>query len=458
MRLLKLFLWITLLACTAWGAAIFMGPTFISRVVAAYFGDTVKVQRLNVSPALDVSAAAVEFDFPARDGAPAIRGISRGVSLDWSFEKVIKLDLGLGPTRVEGLGFAAAAGLSLTPKSNFDWAEIRLEGNFEGAVVGPHAVEFGRLSADLDAVKRVASGIQIEFEGVAAELGGLLANVPVAVVTINEIKVGAPIAAQASDLDIQLPSGATYAGAHSKSAAGRGRLTGGVIDFEVTGANFAGPAVGIGIENFNLSAAFDVVDQVLGQEVDFELENISAQVIDGSMEKYAGKVTHDDGNFSHAGSGRIASLPLRSGENFIGEVSGAEFKLELTTTVDGAPGITLRGAAEISLAQDFNLAVAVDAVVDAIAPAECMGGGCMLSDVVFNYVASVPGGRLFGSSSCLNSACKLDRFTHTLQTDDTDKFFAGVGAARVFSPLAVPFAYAAMQRGVQNGNGHRLEF
>ncbi len=104
------------------------------------------------------------------------------------------------------------------------------------------------------------------------------------------------------------------------------------------------------------------------------------------------------------------------------------------------------------------MVVAIDAVTDATAPSECLGGGCALSNVTFKYVASVPGGRLFGSSSCLNSACKLDRFTHTLQTDDTDKFFAGVGAARVFSPLAVPFAYAAMQRGEQNGNGHRLQF
>jgi hypothetical protein len=270
--------------------------------------------------------------------------------------------------------------------------------------------------------------------------------------------VGAPIAAQASDLEIQLPGGATHAWTNLKSAAGVGRLTAGVIEFEVTGSKLAAPAAGISVESFNVSSAFDATREVLGQSVEFELANINAEVFDGSIKTYAGEVTHGGGNFSHAGSGRIASLSLRSGENFIGEVSGAEFKIELTATVDGAPGTTLRGAAEMSLAQDFDLAMAVDAVVDATAPAECMGGGCTLSGVVFNYVASVPGGRLFGSSSCLNSACNLDRFTHTLQTDDTDKFFAGVGAARVFSPLAVPFAYAAMQRGEQNGNGHRLEF
>ena len=456
MRLLKFFLWITLLACTVWGAAIFVGPTVISRAVAAYFGGAVKVHRLNVSPALEVSAAAVEFDFPGQGGAPAVRGISRGFSLDWSFQEVIKFDLGLGPTRVEGLGFVASAGLSLTPNSNFDWTGLRLEGEFEGAGAGPHAVELGHLAADLDAVNQVASDIRVDVERVTSEVYGLSVQVPTAVVTVSEINVGAPIAAQASDLEVQFPGGATYAGANLKSAKGRGLLEGGVIDFDVSGSNFATSVAGIGVEKFKFSAVYDVIDQVLGHTVEFELENITAQDLDGSIGGYVGKIMQGDRNVSHAGSGRIESLALRSGENFIGEVSGAEFQLELTATVYSALETTLRGAAELGLAQDFDLAVAIDAVADA--PAACLSGGCTLSEVVVKYMASVPGGRLVGSSSCLNAPCGLDRYSHTLQTDDTDKFFEGVGAARVFSPLVIPFAYAAIQRGVQNGSGHRLEF
>ena len=458
MRLLKFFLWITLLACVAWGAAIFLGPTAISRAVSAYFGDAVKVQRLSVSPALEVSAAAVEFDIRGHDDAPAVLGVARGVTLGWSFDGVIKLHLGLGPTRVDGLGFVASAGLSLTPKSNFDWAGVRLDGNFGGGGAGPHAAELGRLSADLDAVNQVVSGVQVELERVTVDVDGLPAVVPSALVTVSKINLGAPIAAQASDLEVQFPAGATHAWANVKSAAGRGRLAGGVIDFEVSGSEFAVPVAGIGVENVNVAAAFDTTRQVLGNAVDFKLENISAEVFDGSIETYVGEVMQGGGNFSHAGSGRIESLALRSGENFIGEVSGAEFKLELAATVDGAPLTTLRGAAEIGLAEDFDLALAVDAVVDAASLAECLGDGCAPSGVVVKYAASVPGGRLVGSSACPNSPCALDRFSHTLQTDDTDKFFEGVSAARVFSPLAVPFAYAAVKRGAPSGSGHRLEF
>jgi len=456
MRLLKFFLWITLLACVAWGSAIFLGPTLIHRSVAIYLGDAVKIQRLKVSPALEVSAAAVEFDFPARDGAPAVRGVSRGVSLDWSFDEVIKFDLGIGPTRVEGLGFFASAGLALKPNSNFDWTGLRLVGKFVGAGSGPNAVEVGLLTADLDALNQVASGIKIEAERLTTEVGGLVALVPAAVATVSEIKLGAPIAAQASELEIQFSGGANYAGTNLKSATGRGRLAGGVIDLEVTGSHFVGSAAGIGIENFNVSAAFDVIEQTLGRTINFKLENISAELFDGSIENYAGKVMRGDEHFSHDGTGRIESLALRSGESLIGEVRDAEFKIEIMATVDGAPGTTVRGAAEIGLAQDFDLAVAVDAV--AAAPAECLVEGCAVSDVVVQYVASVPGARLVGSSSCSNSPCGFSRYKHTLQTDNTDTFFEGIGSARVFSPLAVPFAYAAMKRGVQNGSGHQLDF
>lgn len=456
MRPLKFFLWITLMACITWGAAIFLGPTVISRSVAAYFGDAVKIQRLNVSPSLEVSAAAINFDLPGQDGATAIRGVSRGVSLDWSFQDVIKLDLGLGPTRVEGFGFVDSAGLSLTPNSNFDWTGLRLVGEFEGAGSGPNAVEVGHLTAELDAVNQVASDIRVDVERVTSEVHGLWLHVPAAVVTVSEIKVGTPLAAQASDLEFQFLGGAAYAGANLKSATGRGRLAGGVVDFDVSGSNFATPFAGIGVKKFNVSAALDVVYRVLGDKVAFELESISAEVFDGSIDKYAGKIMHSDEHFSHDGTGRIESLALRSGESLIGEVSDAEFKLEIMATVDGAPGTTVRGAAEIGLAQDFDLAVAVDAV--AAAPADCLSSGCELSDVVVQYVASVPGARLVGSSACSNSPCGFSRYKHTLQTDNTDTFFEGISSARVFSPLAVPFAYAAMKRGVQHGSGHKLDF
>ena len=458
MRLLKFFLWITLLACVAWGAAIFLGPTAISRAVSAYFGDAVKLQRLSVSPALEVSAAAVEFDIPGHDGAPAVRGVARGVTLDWSFDEVIKLHLGLGPTRAEGLGFVASADLSVTPNSNFDWAGVRLVGNFGGGGAGAHQAEVVNLSADLDVVNQFASDIRVYAERVNAELNGLRAQIPAAAITLSDMEIAAPIAEQTSDFEVLFPEGFTYAGTLLKSAEVRGQLQSGLINFEVSGSDFALSDSGIAVDRLNASTSYDVIRQDFGPNTEFGLENIKMQDLDGSIARYAGNITVRSQAISHAGSGTINDLALKSGENFIGEVSDANFQLEFSGTTDDASQATLRAAAEIGLAEGFDLTVAVDAVLDAASLAECLGDGCAPSGVVVKYVASVPGGRLVGSSACPNSPCALDRFSHTLQTDDTDKFFEGVSAARVFSPLAVPFAYAAVKRGAPSGSGHRLEF
>lgn len=458
MRLLKFFLWITLLTCTAWGASIFLGPTIINRAVAAYFGDTVKIRRLNVSPTLEVSAAAIEFEFPGDDGTSAVRGISRGLSLNWAIEEVIQLHLGLGPTRVDDVAFVASVDLSVTPTSNFDWSVLGLKGKFENLAIGPHEAAFGRLSAQLNTVEHVASQVQIDVERIDAEAHGLGAQVPEASIAVDNIKIGLPTAVQSSQIEIQFRGGATYAGADLKSAIIQGQLEGGVMNFEVSGSEVVMPDAGLSFNNFDAVATFDVARQVFGSDLDFNLKDITAQALNASIDNYAGKITRHDAGISHSGSGNISSLVLRSSENFIGEVSGAELKLDFSAVRADVSQTNFRGAAEISLKEEFDLAVAYEVMADVGTPLRCLSSGCALSQASIEFVASVPGGRLIGASSCSNSPCGLNNYRHTLRTDDTDKFFEGVSAARVFSPLAVPFAYAVMKRGVQKGSGHSLEF
>ena len=458
MRLLKFFLWITLLACIAWGAAIFLGPTVINRAVAAYFGDAVKVQRLDVSPALEVSAAAVKFDFPGRDGAPAVRGVSRGVTLDWSFDEVLTLHLGLGPTRVEGLGFISSASLSFIPISNSDWSGLTLQGTFGEGSFGPYGLELGRLSADLDTVNQVASDIQFDVENITADVNGLKSHVPMAVMTVNEIKAGVAIAAQVSDLEVQLLEGATYADADLKSISLKGRLNSGSINFDAFGSELAIPDADITFGTFNVSGTFDVIRKMFGPNLEFRLEDVNANTFGASVGHYSGKVTHQGRNFSHNGSGKIDSLTLRSGDNFLGEVNDTDFKFEFSSTQSEDAETSLRGASELNLTADLMFAMAVDASVEEAKLLSCLVKSCLFSKLTLKYMANVSEGRLLGNSYCAEGPCELSTLRHKLQTDDTDKFFEGVSVSRIFSPLVVPFAYAAMKRGVQSGRGHILEF
>lgn len=458
MRLLKFFLWITLLACTIWGSTIFLGPTLINRAVAVYFGDTVKLRRLDVSPTLEVSAAAVEFDLPARDGVPAVRGISRGVSINWGITETIRIDLRLGPTRVEEFGALASVALSLTPKSYFDWSFVKLQGEFRKAVAAQHSAELGRFSAELETGSQVATEVQVQAEKITASSIGFKIPIPKAVLKLSDIELGASITGQASDLEVQFPEGITVNGADLKLAVMQGRLEGGVIDFDVTGSEFAIPKAGVGIGKFNGSGAFDLRRQVFGSEVEFGLESITLEAPDASIRSYAGQITHRDGVVIHSGLGNIERLMIGSAKNFIGELSNTAFKVEVSA-INKEPVLTqLRGIANIEIADDFSFAATLDAAVEAGMPIYCLSSECNVSEVTAKYVARVPGAQLVGSSFCPKPACGFGSYNHTIQTDDTDKFFEGVIASRVFTPLAVPIAYAAFRRGTAIGNGHRLDF
>jgi hypothetical protein len=458
MRLLKFFLWIILLACIVWGAAIFMGPAVISRVVAASFGDAVKVQRLNVSPALEVSAAAVEFDFPSRDGVPAVRGISRGVSLNWGITDSIRIDLRLGPTRVEEFGAVASVAILLTPKSYFDWSYVKLQGDFRKAIAAQHSAELGHFSAELETGSQLATEVQVEAEKITASIFGFEVPIPKAMMKLSDIEFGAAIAGQASDLEVQFPEGFTVDGADLKLAVMQGRLEGGVIDFDVTGSEFSVSTAGVGVSKLNGSGAFDLRRQVFRPEIEFGLEDIALEVPYASIKSYAGKITHQDGVFVHLGLGNIEKFVIGSNKNFIGELSDAAFKLEVSALTK-EPGLAqLQGIANIEIADNFNFAATLDAAVESRMPIYCLSSECNITEVTAKYVARVPGAQLVGSSFCPKPACGFGSYNHTIQTDNTDKFFEGVIASRVFTPLAVPIAYAAVRRGSAIGNGHRLDF
>jgi len=243
-----------------------------------------------------------------------------------------------------------------------------------------------------------------------------------------------------------------------KSISLKGRLNSGSINFDVFGSELAIPDADITLGIFNVSANFDVIRQMFGPNLEFSLEDVNAKTFGASIGHYSGNVTHQRRNFSHNGAGKIDSLTLRSGDNFLGEVNDTDFKFEFNSTQSGDARTSLRGATELNLTADFVLAIAVDASVEEAELLRCLVKSCLFSEITAKYVVNVPEGRLLGSSYCAEGPCEFNTFRNKLRTDDTDKFFEGVSVSRIFSPLVVPFAYAAMKRGVQSGRGHILEF
>ena len=116
MRFLKLFLWIILTTCLAWGSTIVLGPTLISRALNATFEGSVEINRLDVSPKLKITASFIKFDIPRNKVSIPVEGFVRGIDLSWQIADGFTLTATLGPSRIEGVGALEAATIKFTPE------------------------------------------------------------------------------------------------------------------------------------------------------------------------------------------------------------------------------------------------------------------------------------------------------------------------------------------------------
>ena len=139
MGFLKLFLWIILATCLAWGSTIVLGPALISRALNATFAGSVEINRLSVSPKLKITASFMKFGIPINKGLIPVEGFVRGIDLSWQIADGFRLSAKLGPSRIEGIGALKAATIKLTPRGLFDWSSAELVATLSTLRVG-HAI------------------------------------------------------------------------------------------------------------------------------------------------------------------------------------------------------------------------------------------------------------------------------------------------------------------------------
>ena len=127
MRLLKVLLLLVLFMCISWGGVLIFGPKLIKLALDQIAPGAINVQRLQISPKLEVSASMVEFSAP-RSSNIDLTGSVRGLRVDWSFEDALQFRVELGPTQVNGRGSIASANLLIVPKKILSWSDLSLDG------------------------------------------------------------------------------------------------------------------------------------------------------------------------------------------------------------------------------------------------------------------------------------------------------------------------------------------
>jgi hypothetical protein len=456
MWVLKLFLWITLATCTAWGSAIVLGPALISQALNATFEGSVEVRRLDVSPKLKITASFIKFDILGSKGSIPLEGFVRGVDLSWQIEDGLTLTAKLGPSRIEGVGALEAATIKVIPKGLFDWNSAELVATLSSLKVG-HAIAdkvhiTAGLSDNLGSLKTAAmtaQGIKNERVDIRAEKF---------ILSFSDLDLTSPIEQQVIPFNLDISGSLTGAAghAHGVNLSGELRSPDVAFDISVEKANF--DDFEVAVDKFSASSTYNLVSMQLGPASSVSVARITAERARLNIVDHSGEIRFVENQILTTGNMIIESLELKSGATFLANVSDATLQYEgsIQTNADEEHPLTVD--AKIHVTDDLKIVSSLEASLIASDLVRCITKNCAVVSSSISYLVELPSANLTGKSYCEVGLCLPDQMRHSLKTDNTDVFFAELAEERVFSPLMIPLAYYAMRGSSPIGLGHSLDF
>ena len=459
MRLLKILLWLTLSICLTWAALIMLGPKTLIWAIEKYTFGTVIVDRVNISPKLEVNIPLVELSGLDAHNAGALSGFLRGVSIDWSYKDGFEIITSLGSAQIEGRGIVAGAILKATPRSLTDLSEIDLTLTFESALAD--ALEFanGTVAARLLSKQIQLSDIGIEVAQLGVKLPEESLTLEGVGVAVSQLVLGQSIANQQFEFSMRLPSGIASRELRASVLSIDGTLLNGTAAFTLTGDDLNVPGRGASIEKVTLSSVYDITEWSIGQNWDVEAQEIVFESPSIEISSYKGTTEINADKVSHTGTGKLKKLILKTPATFIGELADGAFDLKLTSSHAVEPGFSeVDFNTSLTLQEDIQTTVDISAAVAAGNISDCISKSCDIANVDANYRVSILGETLEGASVCAYELCRSENYQHRVETKNTDAFFSKIAQIGIFNPLVTPVLYMELRRGTPTGRGHTREF
>ena len=456
MRFLKLFLWIILTTCVAWGSAIVLGPTLISRALNATFEGSVEINRLDVSPTLKVTASFIKFGIPRNNDSIPVEGFVRGFGLSWQIADGFSLTATLGPSLIEGVGTLEAATIKFTPRGLFDWNSAELVATLSSLTVG-HAIAnqvdiTAGLSDNLESLNTAvmtAQGVKNERVDISAEKF---------ILSFSDLDLTRSIEQQVIPFNLYISGSLTGAAgyAHGVNLSGELRSPDVAFDISVEKANF--DDFEVAVDKFSASSTYDLVKMQLGPASSISAARITAERARLNIVDHSGEIRFVENHILTTGTMIIESLELKSGATFLANVSDATLQYEGSIQKNADEEHPLTVDAKIHVTDDLQIVSSLDASLIASDLVRCIAKNCAVVNSSIRYLVQLPSANLTGESYCEVGFCLPDQMRHSVKTDNTDVFFAELAEERIFSPLIMPLAYYAVRGSSPIGLGHRLDF
>jgi len=456
MRFLKLFLWIILTTCLAWGSAVVLGPTLISRALNATFEGSVEINRLDVSPKLKITASFIKFGIPGDKDSIPLKGFVRGIDLSWKIADGFMLTATLGPSLIEGVGTLEAATIKFNPRGLFDWSSAELVATLSSLTVG-HAVAgqvdiTAGLNDNIGSLKIAhvtAQDVKIERAALTTEEF---------ILSFSDLDLRSPIDKQDIPFNLNVSGSLTGPAGdlHGVNLSGELHSSSVELDISVEKAKF--DDFEVAVDGFSASSKYDLSRKQFGPASTISAARITAGSAGVNIVDYSGEIHLEKDKILTIGAMTIESAVLKSGATFLAKISDAALQYEGSILKKADNEHLLTVDAKFDVTDDLQIVSSLDASLIASDLAKCIAKNCAIVNSSIRYLVELPSANLTGESYCEAGFCLPDHMRHSVTTDNTAVFFAELAEERVLSPLIIPLAYYAMRGSSPIGFGHRLDF
>ena len=176
MRILKIFLYVTLIISLSWSALFFMGPYLIKWTVEKYTDGQIIVSDASLTPKFDLNIGRVSYNIKKTERSEPIIGFSRGLSVSWSIlNSAPFLNLTSGPTVLKDFGELKAIEIGTANFSDFDYDELMFFSNIFGLELNSDiSIETLYLSSSLKDNLSKLIGLSFELKNLKSDKIGEL--------------------------------------------------------------------------------------------------------------------------------------------------------------------------------------------------------------------------------------------------------------------------------------------
>ena len=451
-----------------WAVSFFGGPVIIKNIVKLYFGNEIVLHSVRVSPTLDIYVGRVEFRALQLNSTKKLSGFARQIEFDWSLisGKAI-LSVKASAINLDDKLISNKSVIEIYRGSFWDFNTFNFIADGKSVeYFGIGHIEHIKIKFNLNRQELAVSEIFTKLKNIKVT-GGREVFVKDASIQLDSFDLSADIRHQSNTIEIMANDlktttyNLTASEIYSKIENHRGELSTAIFwnDVSAYDGRFLSDTFIIQAQTNNLKMPVNV-SMFAGAPITVTFANVSYDNFKASDFEIEALLKSEQSPLLLDVDVRAKDLTLGSADFYVGEFASTSMAnlISLDINPQGAGfEITLNGIAGIDQPKRLNTKI-VSKMVSEDKLLNCFINKCTVKDGFLDYVFVANDAFLKGSVKCSSPTCDISSVSHSIQTDDTNKFFSNLIETKLFNPILIFYIQSNIMSGQKNGSGHKKIF